>query len=326
MKDIVKDKPLFFVFTCIKDGNQYIGKLFERMLHQTKYNFVHYIYEDGSNEPLGSLIDNYKEEVRKLGNPYEVIYEYNPINIGLNKATQYCISKCVGKYFLWIDCDNYIDYSFFDEMERLYKRHKKSLVLRSISYDANNENKIYFCNCGTLKDAKTKYQFGLLLRRKYYYSTFAVNFKRYLLINPQNIFLYDRNFYNDEQVLMLCLLCDGRTFLSRKAISYFLKRDNQESSQYNSSINEYRTFQSRLCFLVNQKLCHKLDAYYDIWDLYNVLSEVYKTNYSKSKTIIKKIRILSRKNDISLGNFYRPNLTRYLLKSYYWRIKRKWKN
>ena len=320
-------KPLFFVFTCIKDGNQFISKLFDSMLKQTTVNFVHYIYEDGSSIPLGSIVEEYRDKASKLSNPFEVIYECNQKNIGLNKSTQHCISKCNCPYFIWIDCDNYIDHSFFEEMEKLYKKSKNPLLLRSVIYNVNSPNIIRTSNCGTIKEAKSKFQIGLFLRRKYYYSFFAVNFEKYKIINPKNIMVDNRSFYNDEQILILCLLNCEKAPLSLSAKGFFLTREGQESSVSNLSLAEIQEEQLKLCHLVNSDFEKHLSAMYEIKYLYDEFFKIYKRETKKSLIIIKSIKKISRKNNIMLKNYYDHCLLKQKLRVYYWCIKRKiWKN
>lgn len=315
------ENPLFFVFTCVKDGRNYIEKLFNSLINQTKINFVHYIYEDGSTEPLNEIIDNYREQVSKLKHPYKVIYEQNGVNIGLNKATQHCISKCTCPYFIWIDCDNFIDSHFFEEMEKLYLKNKNSLLLRSVLYKAEDPSHEYFCNCGSIKESKSKFQLGLFIRRRYYYSFFAVNYKLYLSANPSNFLLPDRNFYNDEQLLIICLLNCKSAPLTRLAKGYFLTRDGQESKQFELSLNEIQAFQLKLCSKINSEFETRLNVIYLIRDLYNNLNNAYRTNFKESRTIIKKIKALSLENNIPLKYYYKPCLLRYRLKMFYWRLR-----
>ena len=84
MKSYSNEKPLFFLFTCVKDGRKYINKLFDSLLSQTKINFVHYIYEDGSNDPIEDLVLSYKEKVSKLEHPYKVIYDNKDVTDQVN--------------------------------------------------------------------------------------------------------------------------------------------------------------------------------------------------------------------------------------------------
>ena len=321
MRKKTKDqKPLFFLFTCVKDGNNYIEKLLDSLIKQTRKNFVHFIYEDGSGEPLGEMINKYKRRVLSLEEPYDVVYEYNKTNLGLTKATQYCISKCTCPYFIWIDCDNYVDIHFFEELERLYRKNKGALLLRSTLYNYGSD-KLYYANRGSIEDAYNSYQLGLFIRRKYYYSFFAVNTKKYKLINPSNIMIDEKGFYNDEQVLTLCLLQSRKTPLSKKAKGYFLVRERQESSQLTLPLDSFRNLQIKLCNIINKEMGKKMSVIYEIKDKYDMLFQLYKNDFSKSLNIVKDIKRLSKEYNISLKNYYNYSLCKIFLKMYYWRIK-----
>lgn len=311
------NKPLFFVFTCVKDGEKYIPKLFESMLSQTKINFVHYIYEDGSEKPLGKLMEEYKKRVSELDQPYKVIYEYNPINIGLNKSTQHCISKCTCPYFIWIDCDNYIDASFFEEMERLYRRNKKAIMLRSFLLGKKEGQDELSYDKSKFATAKNKYQLGIYIRERYFYSFFAVNYQKYKTINPNNVFVSNREFYNDEQVISLCLLVQSYAPITKKAIGYFTTHDGQESSLYKINNHQRKEFHLSLCGLIDNNLKEKIEAAYHIKDLYTKLDFTSHNNLADSLKTIKQIRFLSKTFNISLKNYYNNNLLKYYLKSYY---------
>lgn len=320
------NNPLFFVFTCVKNGKQYIDKLFESMLTQTSINFIHYIYEDGSSIPLGDKVIDYKEKVSKLNKPYDVIYEYNPINLGLIKSTQHCISKCTCKYFIWIDCDNYVNSSFFEEMEKLYKKHKNSLMLRSFMYEVQLNSAKLTCAWHKYKIANKKYQLGIYIRKRFFYSFFAVNYKKYQLINPNNIMINERFFYNDEQVILMCLLNCKRAPVTKKAISYFLIHDGQESNLYKIDGDERRHYHLLLCEQIDHSLKIKLEAFYRIKDLYDELFKIYQHNFARSREIIKTIKKLSIKHNIPLKNFYDYNLLKQSLRIYYWGVKNRWKS
>lgn len=316
------NKPIFFLFTCIRDGNNYVDKLFNSLLNQTKINFVHYIYEDGSTMPLGNKISEYKKRVEKLPTPYKVIYEYNPKNIGLNMATQHCISKCECPYFIWIDCDNWVDNRFFEELENIYNKNKNATILRTVLYDSSSISSKKF-NCGSIEEAKKKKQLGLFIRRRYYYSFFAVNYKKYLKINPKNIMLNTRSFYNDEQILLLCLLGLNKTAFSDKAIGYFTTREDQESVQYKVSLTELKEYQLQLLENVDLLLKTKLEIIYQIKDLYEELNNLYTNNAKESLSILKKIKKLSKDHKINLNMFYDSSLLKYKLRIYYWKFKGK---
>lgn len=222
-------KPLFFLFTCVKEGRPYIKKLFESLLIQTRHNFVHYIYEDGSNDPVEDLVLEYKGKASKLDIPYDVIYEKNSVNIGLNLATKHCIDMCFCPYFIWIDCDNWISETFFEELEKYILKHKKVTLVRTKLLDQNGKN--VFPKNITRKQSKNK-QLKNFLFRQFAYGFFCVKKNDYLRINPDNYLFDDKNFFNDDQVILTCLLNNNAFGFCKKSIGYFLDRNDNESKIY----------------------------------------------------------------------------------------------
>lgn len=222
-------KALFFTFTCVKNGRQFILRLFDSLLKQTKKNFIHYIYDDGSTEPLDDMVEEYKQKVSKLVNPYEVIYEKNPNNIGLNMATKHCIDMCSCPYFIWIDCDNFVDSRFFEEMEKGVVKHKNATVFRTRLFKYDEKNDCVYEMYRKHKSYKGKIQLKNFLYSKYAYSFFAINYNKYKAANPMNHFENIRTYFNDTQVLFSCALCDCEFAFIENAIGYYLSRDESES-------------------------------------------------------------------------------------------------
>ena len=226
------ENPLFFLFTCVKEGRPYIQKLFSSLLKQTKYNFVHYIYEDGSDDPIEDLVNEYKEKASKLVNPYRVEYEKNANNIGLNMATKHCIDMCYCPYFIWIDCDNWVDENFFKELEDAAVAHKNSIYIGSNRFDVcENFIKPYFSK-KQLKLAKKKKRDIEYLCDTFGFSFFAIKHSLYLEINKNNYFVNERHFFNDMQVISHCILSNKEFSFADKAYSYFLCRNDSEGNSF----------------------------------------------------------------------------------------------
>lgn len=309
MKSYSNEKPLFFLFTCVKDGRKYINKLFDSLLSQTKINFVHYIYEDGSNDPIEDLVLSYKEKVSKLEHPYKVIYEKNPVNIGLNMATKHCIDMCTCPYFIWIDCDNWVDKDFFLNLEKtcLKKRYpdfiKTELFNGTTHIERSNTG-----NGGDVKNKYTKYQLGMLIRRKYYYCFFAIKNNFYTNLNGNNYFLNEKLLYNDEQVLILSLLGNPKIAFSKKSYGYFLERKDSESNCNVVSLEALRNYQLNLVKNINSNLYKKLVSIYFIFDSYKKMDCGQILNKKEFCERISKIKYESKQNSIDLKLFYKSNL------------------
>lgn len=231
MQNVYNNKnPLFFLFTSVKDGRVFINKLFDSLLKQSKVNFVHYIYEDGSNDPIEDLVDIYKEKNSKLSNPIQIIYEKNPKNIGLNMATKHCIDMCNLPYFLWINCDDWVDDNFFEELEKAVRKHDDGCVFQfKTRFYNGNKVGVRPCNNYDKYLLHFKNKNLELLANKIQYNHFCVNHKKYLEVNKNNYFIDKRSFYNDQQVLIPLAYSNAKFYYCNKVVSNYLIRGNSES-------------------------------------------------------------------------------------------------
>ena len=245
-----KFTPLFFLFTCVKDGRKYIKTLFNSLLSQTDFNFVHYIYEDGSVDTIEDLVNEYK-----LKASYQVMYEKNSINIGLNMATKHCIDICNLPYFIWIDCDNWVDKNFFFELGKAVKKNKKGNLFRTRCYRDNLKNKsidtaVFPLFSDSLKNKYCKWIYFFRGYKSYYYSFFAMKteyFKEKMYFD----FLVDRHLFNDDQVLSHYYLTNDTCVFVDKAKGFQLIREDSESasicsSQLDSNVKIYKEYTQNL--------------------------------------------------------------------------------
>ena len=297
-----KNKPLFFVFTCVKEGRPFIKRLFDSLIKQTKKNFVHFIYEDGSKDSICDLIEEYKKRVSQSNSPYEVIYEYNPRNIGLNRSTSYCINKCNCPYFIWIDCDNWVDEHFFEELEKQVKRRSNDIVFRTNTLMIDDK---------TLKPVLLKRKIPKIDKhplldivfRFYKYSFFAVNYNMLTKVCKKIELIDDKRFFNDKQVLFLASHINDTFSYTKRALGSALIRVD---SEYLS--NKEEELDLKFDDLLNN---------YDIKPKYNYKELEQAKIYSKEsykcyekkmyneaiELLIKKRRLL-KKNDVPYWHLY----------------------
>ena len=301
----------FFLFTCVKEGRMYISKLFDSLLAQTRTNFIHYIYEDGSKDPLDEMVDIYKNKVSTLSKPYKVIYEKNPVNIGLNMATKHCIELCDCPFFIWVDCDNYVDNNFFEELEKQIKKNPGAILYRTTCYPANYDKKAIKKRMKMINDAslynkkRAPYVFFFPTYCSYRFSFFAVNYKKYMLASNNNI-VDDRLLYNDQQVLSFCYSTDYPAAISKKSIGYFLARNDSEFALSSTEKNREQLIREKVCdFRVHLfKNSLKSRWYFNYNELFQKLKLFYKEynsyNYKSSLIRLKESFQFARTNKLNI--------------------------
>lgn len=296
----------FFLFTCVRDGRQYIERLFESLLNQTSTNFIHFIYDNGSSDPIDDLILKYKEKVAKLKKPYEVRYEKTSESVGLNMATKYCIDKCDKPYFIWIDCDNWIHKDFFRNLKKEIDKHPDRILYRTylIKVDESGVTSSNFKERKLSLKNKNNAAFTFFTRKnRYYYSFFAINTKKYLELSHNNI-INIRDYYNDEQVLTYCYLSNDKFSFVKKSVGYYLARENSEAhlimpKQSNSNIF---AFDERI--KIAESISKSSLNYYltikKLFDEYNLMSSAYEANdIINSRKHFRELRNTTKKNHFS---------------------------
>ena len=301
------ENPLFFLFTCVKDGRAFINKLFDSLLQQSKVNFVHYIYEDGSNDPIEDLVDIYKEKNSKLSNPIQIIYEKNPKNIGLNMATKHCIDMCYLPYFLWINCDDWVHKDFFSNLEKEVTRHPdKSIFFSNMKVYENNK---FHCRIGSryLWNILKKSNFNeLLLADKMVFNHFCLKLDKYKQINPENLILDKKIFFNDEQVVVPLAFKNIGFCYCKKIITYFYKRGDSEFLVNNQDETKkvilYREYFRALKFI-------DFESFLDLYDLLqnfkHILSNLYRNRkYNEFLSKLNEYKSILEKHKLFLKPFY----------------------
>lgn len=295
--------PLFFLFTCVKEGRPYIEKLFNSLLSQTKVNFIHYIYEDGSSDPIEDLVEEYKKKTAKLNQPYQIIYEKNPTNIGLNMATKHCIDICFLKYFIWIDCDNWVNDIFFEELEKTVFKNRKYCIIRTnrIDIDMSNNSSLIFDSIKNKKNLLKKNQTIPFFLNDYFYSFFAVN-KEMLLRGKKQILMFDTKYpLNDDQVISTAVFTKNKFCFSKRSISYFLVRADSVSAlaKKENAFKYEREKYIEIAKFYSYKYADKLSFIFNTLDLFNrFINEFHSKNYKYAYEIFKKKINYSIKNKV----------------------------
>ncbi len=302
------DKPLFFLFTCVFNGRNYITKLFDSLLSQNTSNFVHYIYEDGSAEPIYDLVESYKRKASNLPKPFKVIYEYNKVNMGLNYSTKHCIEKCDLPFFIWLNCDDYVENSFFIKLERTIRKAKiLPTVIRCNLFTIEQNNAIRFIDKyskNARKFRKFSSQYMQFASDLYVYGHFCVNANVYKNNRFLSTFSFQRDVFNDCQVILHSLLYGGDHYYCDNITSFTIMHSDSESQTpqnknykqscldyYKKIIQDTNSSNSLLlenCFLINR--------------LYNKqIALIKEKKYKEALEVIASKEALAKSNHISVS-------------------------
>ena len=103
-----KNDLVSIVVPCY-NGEQYIEKCLNSLLHQTYENIEILVVDDGSKDHSKTLINQFIKKSNKI----KYFYKENG---GLSSARNYGIAKACGKYIVFVDIDDYVDEEYISKL------------------------------------------------------------------------------------------------------------------------------------------------------------------------------------------------------------------
>src|SRR5574344_1567100 len=100
------------VIVPVYNTSKYLKKCLDSILSQKGQNFEIILINDGSTDNSEQIIKDYQNKFP------DIIKLYTKKNGGLSDARNYGVQKANGKYFCFIDSDDYIDKNLFKELEK----------------------------------------------------------------------------------------------------------------------------------------------------------------------------------------------------------------
>lgn len=107
---------------------KYVGKAIESILSQTMSDFEFIIVDDGTPDRSGEICDEYAAKDSRI----QVIHKENG---GAPSARNRAIDIARGKYFYFMDSDDWAEPSMLEDMYRLAEEHGAQLVVTGYYID-----------------------------------------------------------------------------------------------------------------------------------------------------------------------------------------------
>lgn len=274
------------VIVPIYNTEKFLRKCIESIVKQTLQEIEIILINDGSTDNSHNICleyaEKYSEKIRYINNK----------NIGCSATRNLGIELAQGEYIAFVDSDDYIEKTMYEEMFLAAKKEEKDIVISGINYIDVLNNKI---KMEIPKPLKNKYDF--LLRENKINNPCNKIFKKNLIIKNNIIFPIDTHCVED---LVFCF----KAVMSTKKIGYVYKSFynyilHGNNSVYNLekrlgvfiSFNEiYKFIEERN--LINDK--ELMDKFYKLYNFYaitwtfDMLSDykkVSKEDYIKYKNI-----------------------------------------
>lgn len=129
-----RNQPLISIIVPVYKVEKYLEKCIQSIINQTYNNLQIILVDDGSPDNCGKICDKYAQKDNRI----EVIHKTNG---GLSDARNVGISKAKGKYIGFVDSDDYIEKSMYEDLYNLMEE-KQSDVCICNFYNVVGNNKV----------------------------------------------------------------------------------------------------------------------------------------------------------------------------------------
>ncbi|MBB4808079.1 glycosyltransferase involved in cell wall biosynthesis [Chryseobacterium defluvii] len=114
------------IIVPVYNVENYLAKCLDSLIDQTLQNIEILVVNDGSTDNSEQIIQNY---ARKFPDKIKALHKENG---GLSDARNFGIDRAVGDYIGFVDSDDYVTKTMFEEMLALAEKHQAKMVICNI--------------------------------------------------------------------------------------------------------------------------------------------------------------------------------------------------
>lgn len=245
--------PKVSVVVPIYNVEEYVGKCVESLINQTLQEIEIILVDDGSTDNSGNIAKEFAEK-----NPNKVKY-YRKENGGLSDARNYGMEYATGEYIAFLDSDDYIDRTAYEEMYNKAIEENSDYVECDFIWEYPNKSKV----------DKQEYYFG---KREMFINVRVVAWNKLIkreIITANNILFPKGLRYEDVEFTYKLIPYLNRTSYIKKPFVHYVQRENSIANKQNNR---------------NIEIFNVLDnvvEYYKKQQLYNEYEEELEYTYTR---------------------------------------------
>ena len=232
------NEPLVSVIMPVYGVENYVGRAIESILNQTYKNFEFFCVDDGTPDRSGEICDEYAEKDSRI----KVIHKENG---GAPSARNAAIDKASGKYFYFMDSDDWAEETMLFDMVDIAEKNSSQLVVSGYYIDTyyTDTEKFTQEQSWVSKDFSSQREFRenahLLFDRNLLYTPWNKLFSGDYIRNNK---LYFPNTFWDDFPFNLSVIRDvKRVAVTDKKYYHFIRqRSESETAKYRSDMYEKR--------------------------------------------------------------------------------------
>lgn len=214
----------------------YLEKCLLSLIHQTLQEIEIIVVNDGSKDDSQKIIEKFQQEYPSK------IFGFNKENGGLSDARNFGIDQAKGQYFGFVDSDDYVSETMFEEMYNLAEKHSAEMSICNLQKVDENGNITQKLTQLSNLPAKIVLENNLSVFSDISY--FACNklFRRELFQNKR--FKKGIHFEDIELIPQLLLLCKTLVFTPNYHYQYLERQDSISKSHTTKGLDILRAVET----------------------------------------------------------------------------------
>ena len=299
--------PLISVIVPVYKVEQYLDKCVDSIVNQTYKNLEIILVDDGSPDHCPKMCDEWAKKDKRI----KVIHKENG---GVSSARNVGIDVSKGEYISFVDSDDWIDNTFFEELLNICLKYNSKYI--TCGYKRVYDNRIEYINNSNsiIKVDSSEYLVKLLNVQNGYGFVHMKLIKK----NAINDLRFNENLKVGEDALFNVMLCENidSAIIYNKPLYNYYFNDNSVVRKYDKDyVNKYlESMKEMNSYLSNGKNSVDVNLYNYI--VYHVL--LIAVNYcyhplnslNKIKSLKSVCSIPLFKKAISKSNYKNMTLTR----------------
>lgn len=230
--------PMVSIIMPVYGVEKYVGKSIESLQNQTFRDWELLAVDDGTKDRSGEICDEYAAKDPR-------ITVFHKENGGAPSARNYAMPHAKGKYYYFMDSDDWVEPTMLEDMVRLSEEHDLELLLSGFYIDT------YYDESNYLTEVKSQPSVIYESAEAFHKAAYAL-FDNNLLYTPWNkLFLksyidersirFRATFWDDFPFVMDTIYDVARVGVTSKAYYHFVRaRAESETSKYRPGVYEKR--------------------------------------------------------------------------------------
>ena len=139
-----RNDSLISIIVPVYNVEQYLSRCVDSLVNQTYHNIEIILVDDGSPDRSGEICDEYAKKDKRV----KVIHQSNG---GLSDARNTALDIAKGDYLMFVDSDDWIEPTMYEEMLSFMEKEQLDLVECGINLVTNNISNKYCCSSWSIR-------------------------------------------------------------------------------------------------------------------------------------------------------------------------------